>query len=423
MRTEDIDDIFGAAYEEFEEKPSVNAWQNINARLDRKAIASYKRRLVQWRAVTMLLLSLLVGVILFQQSSSLDDLQQENEVALSKQRMPQQEKSNELEKFVSTEKPSRTGNTIKDSVRAVNARTVNPMADFSLHDIGRNTNYDASASIVLAHSSSLPKAMPLPMSYIPLSQVSNVSLNTMKKSTRRSSPWALTGVIAYERANYRLDNDLLPSQEKSRIQQREEHEASYSTGVLATVHLRKHWSFQTGLMYSNTSIGIKPEMMYASHDDKGNVAFKYVTSSGYAYIKAGFRPPPSVGDSLTTSVAQHNLQSVGVPINVKYSVSNRRLLLQPGVGIAINFFTTTKVVTEIKDASHRESVIITRLDGTRPFYLSLTADANIQYGLANGWSVNLIPSFKYAVTPITKDHVVQTFPYTFGIGIGTTFKF
>ena len=114
---------------------------------------------------------------------------------------------------------------------------------------------------------------------------------------------------------------------------------------------------------------------------------------------------------------------MSVPFSVRYNISNQRLLVQPGVGIAVNFLTSTKVVTEIKDASHRESVIINKLEGARPLYLSLIADANIQYSLNNRWSVNLIPMFKYALTPITKDHVVQTFPYSIGVGGGATLSF
>jgi hypothetical protein len=303
------------------------------------------------------------------------------------------------------------------------ARIADPMTDFSMDNQSINSSEDPSSSIILLHSFPLPSHWSTSTAGMPTPQDPNKQLIIIQKGVKHSSPWTLTGFVTYERANYRLDNDLPPSYEKSLIQQREEHEVSFSTGVLASLQLRKRWSMQTGLIYSNTSIGIKPEIMYASHDGQGNIAFKYVTSSGYAYVKAGFRPSPSSGDSLTTAVAQHNLQSVSVPFSVRYNISNQRLLVQPGVGVAVNFFTSTKVVTEIEEASHRESVIINKLEGTRPLYLSLVADANLQYSLNNRWSVNLIPMFKYALTPITKDHVVQTFPYSIGVGGGATLKF
>ena len=424
MHLEEHDNIFRSAYEEFEQEPSGDAWQKMDARLNSKAIASYKQRIMVWRGVAVLFLLLLVGFIFFDHSSTMKGAQRQIVTANPKQFKREEKNSNRLEKRPSTENTSETLTTISRDLTGTKVSSfANPSPEFSLQEISSIWNQSPSSSIVLARS--VPQANHFYPSFagIPTPQVLSKPTTTIQKSAGRSSRWSLTGFVAYERANYRLDNDLPPSEEKFLIQQREDHEASFSGGILANLQLRDHWSIQTGLLYSNTSINIKPEMMYASHDDQGNVAFKYVTSSGYAYLKSGFRPIPVVGDSLLTSVAQHNLQTLSVPFTLRYAITDKRLALQSGLGVGMNFFTSTKVVTEIEDASHRQSVIINKLDGTRPFYLSLIVDANIQYSLNNSWSVNLMPSFKYALTSITKDHVVQTFPYSFGIGVGGTFKF
>jgi hypothetical protein len=220
--------------------------------------------------------------------------------------------------------------------------------------------------------------------------------------------------------NYRLDNDLSAVK---KIKQSEAHEPSFSTGLLLTRQLKKGWSLQTGLIYSNTQIGISPQKLYALQDPAGSVDYKYITSSGYAYIKPSFGSPPVVGDSLTIAQAKHTLQFVSVPLVIKHSFGKNKLSFIPGAGVEANILTSAKLVTEIEDASNRENVSINKLKGTRSFYWSVTANAEVQYRVNKKIAVSLRPSFRYAISPITKNNVVETYPYSFGIGAGITYKF
>jgi Outer membrane protein beta-barrel domain len=232
--------------------------------------------------------------------------------------------------------------------------------------------------------------------------------------------WMITPFASHERAGYKLDSDL-PNNITS-IKYREVHEPSFSIGLLATRQLTRHWGLQTGLIYSHTSIGISPQKMYALQNG-GDVAYKYITSSGYAYIKPGFGTPPAVGDSLSTTEAKHTLQYVSVPAVIKYTIAKNKLSLTPGAGIEANFLASAKVETEIQDASNVETVTITKLIGAKPLYWSVVADAELRYSVNKKVLVNLRPTFRYAISPITKNNVVETFPHSFGIGAGLTIKF
>ena len=95
----------------------------------------------------------------------------------------------------------------------------------------------------------------------------------------------------------------------------------------------------------------------------------------------------------------------------------------PAVGLSANFITSANVKTEVTDALNKESVSINGLDGMRSFYTGLIADVSLQYNYNSKWSFSLLPGFKYALTPITKGNVVKTFPYSFNIGAGITYKF
>ena len=62
----DMDDIFKSAYQEFEDEPTADVWGKINAKLDKKDTESYKKRSLKWKRVSLLLLLLLAGFILYE---------------------------------------------------------------------------------------------------------------------------------------------------------------------------------------------------------------------------------------------------------------------------------------------------------------------------------------------------------------------
>jgi Outer membrane protein beta-barrel domain len=233
--------------------------------------------------------------------------------------------------------------------------------------------------------------------------------------------WMITSFASYERAGYRLDSDL-PNNITS-IKHREIHEPSFSIGLLATRQLTRHWGLQSGLIYSQTDIGISPQKLHALQEPGGNIAFKYVTSSGYAYIKPGFGAPPAIGDSLITKQGKHSLKFVSIPLAIKYSVGKNKFTFSPGAGIEANFLTSARVETELESPSNPEIVVLNKLEGTKPFHLAIIADAELRYKLNNKLSLNFRPAIRLAISPITKNNVVETFPRSVGFGVGLTYKF
>src|SRR5215467_13911938 len=61
-----MDEIFNSAYKQFSEEPSQNVWEKINARLDKKDAAAYKRKSKNWKRVAILSLLLLTASILYE---------------------------------------------------------------------------------------------------------------------------------------------------------------------------------------------------------------------------------------------------------------------------------------------------------------------------------------------------------------------
>ena len=240
--------------------------------------------------------------------------------------------------------------------------------------------------------------------------------------------WSLTAYAANDWAHYTLDNDVQdnngqPDNDKDEIDSREKHEPSVSAGLMATWQFSKTFALKTGVSYSNTAIGIEPQKMYAVQSPDRGIAYKYITSSGYSYIKPGFGSPPAVGDSLIAANAQHNLQTVSLPVMLQYKIEKKKFAILPSAGIAANFITGANVRTEVEDAFNRENVTIDRLKGLKSFYFSFLADASMQYKLNNRLAFNIMPQVKYALSSITKGNVVKTYPNSFGLGFGITYKF
>jgi hypothetical protein len=224
---------------------------------------------------------------------------------------------------------------------------------------------------------------------------------------------------------YQLDNDVQNNgnnqDEKEEINKREKHKSSFSTGLLGTWQFTKKWGLKTGFIYSNTTIIIDPQEIYASQKPDGKVAYEYITSSGYGYVKPGFGAPPAIGDSIQSTEAQHNLQSLSVPLLISYTFDINKISVMPSAGITANFVTGANVQTHVTDAFNREAVTINDLN-MRAFYAGFMTDINLQYNFSKRWSFDILSAFKYALTPITKRNVVKTRPYSFAIGTGITYK-
>ncbi len=240
--------------------------------------------------------------------------------------------------------------------------------------------------------------------------------------------WTLTAYSSLDKSDYNLNNDQPDNiagiqDKKEQISNREKHELSFSAGIMATRQLTRHFGFKTGIIYSNTSISIDPQEIYATLEPDGSIGYKYITSSGYGYVKPKFGGTPALGDSIQSSIARHNLQSFGIPFQVFYRVDKRKFSIMPSVGISLNFITSATVQTQVKDAFNREAIMINGLNGMKKVYIGLIADINFQYNYNNRWAFNLLPTLRYAVTPITQSNVVKTYPYSLGVGAGITYKF
>ena len=458
-----IDELFKAAYKQFSEDPSREVWEKINASLDKKDAADYKRKSKRWKQVAIFSLLLLSGVILNETNILRTSFSQSNKPSLTS--VKTKEKTITLEHSLPGEPKSSAREIINNPVAEENR--INPDALVTLdHPTGlpeitnkpgssindilqEESGYDQGEISALQSASEnineknllKSNAYSLNEIVIPsvekkyhneivagqLSYVPSPHVNLSDMSSKNGNPledqnkWNISGFVSSDRAGYRLDRDQ-PTIAK--IREDEDHLPSFSTGVLLTRHIKKRFGLQTGIIYSNTAIAISPQKIYASQNQMGKVLYKYVTSSGNAYIKPGFASSPYPGDSLRAEHAEHNLQYIITPLVIRYNlISSPKIILSSGFGPAANFLTNAKIETDVEGAANREHVVINKLEGIKTFNWSLVGDASLDYFASKKISLNLRSSFSYALSPISSTDDVETFPYSFGLGAGVTYRF
>ncbi len=474
----DIDELFRSALDSHEEAPSRGVKENIDAVLDRKDGEKYKKRFIFWKRTALFLLLLLAGIVLYDSglikrgrnyytakttNSGTDKTEiiypdknteagtpvntiATNQPAIQTDTAAEHQKQNDIittpgavfivKTSAAAAKNKQPGKQvslltqIQDPLVSIitpkQAKKANDPTDYRTSFQTGEPGIEAldKRISIASQAERLTKKVPLLPPFFAYHSPPKHSPenNAGKKKSNLFNPyWTLTPFVSYDQAGYKLDSDE-PSAITS-IKFREANEPSFSAGLLLGRQVAPRFSLQSGIVYRNTAIGMKPQKTYAFVDPTGDVAYKYITSSGYAFIKPGFGPQPIVGDSLTTSEAKHTLENISVPLMAKYTVLNKKVSITPGAGIEADFITKANLEVDIEDTFNREIVVVKKLNGTKSFYWSFIAEAEIKYTLNKKIALSLRPVYRQALSPITKNNVVETFPRSFGIGAGVTIKF
>jgi len=441
----DIDDLFRTLLEFQEITPSPSVRDKLKASLDKADAESYKRRFLLWKRIAIVLVAILFTAAIFEsgiftsrseRSNSIHAVAKAGQVATNNKQIERNANTTaDRKNFNPSTLPENDRLDVNSSKSGNNTFIQQPeekRQDYehqspttyvpSDQHIRTEGEYDAFSLLQINNPSIVTTRKPF------YSQVDINSFLQQKKSLENQNKhrigfrphWLISGVFAYEAAGYRLDSDL--PNEISNIKHREVHEPSYSGGVLVTRQMTIDWGLQSGLLYSKTSIGIAAQKIYAFQDPAGDLAYKYITSSGYAFIKPQTGSPPSFGDSVIATEGKHTIHYVTVPLTIKYRAGKNKFSFIPGVGIEANFLTGTRVETEIQTPSGNEMVFFNELHGAKSFYWSVAADAELRYNLNNKTMLSFRPSFHQSISPITENNIVETFPYSFRWGAGLTIK-
>jgi hypothetical protein len=207
------------------------------------------------------------------------------------------------------------------------------------------------------------------------------------------------------------------------VQSKERREPSFAGGLRIERKLNKNFWLQSGISFAQSAIAIIPQKIAAERSSDGSIAYRYNTSSGYAFVKPSFAANPVIGDSLSATEAQHNLSYIQVPLTLQWKKKGKKWSLSTGAGVGLNILTKATLETEIKDATNREIVTANRLKGMNKMYADFIVNAGINYDLNSRLGVTVSPYYRTALTSINQNNVVKTYPYSAGLAVACAYKF
>lgn len=457
-----LDEFFRDSLESFNETPQVKVWDQVKAQLDADDAVKYKRKFIVVKKIAMtpcVILFLLgiyqLGVITFGNSgrtqsnnASIESNPNPAEMHFGKTPDPNISKI-ELQnlgrlspafKAVVESKIKLSKDTENNMIENIETQYSHIVFDFKSFNQSPVFSEIKPARIDPPGISKLnTELLIIPDSNVDRSAKNSPADNTIQINTFKPS-FSLTAFASPVWAGYNLQDNLsdnintqstiqnslqanMQQDSKSKIEQRETPELSFNAGVTGNYRFGRHWGVQSGLIFNSSYVAITPQRIYATGDANGDIAYKIVTSSGYGFVKPGFSNSPAIGDSVLTTTVQHNLQYISIPVLATYHIALKKFEILSGLGVSASILTSSSIQTELEKGRNSETVFISRLQGTKGIFLSLIASTEIKYPVTNKWSLALIPTFSYAITPVTQNSVVRTYPYNVSVGIGMNYKF
>ncbi|MGD0582454.1 MAG: hypothetical protein ABR974_05855 [Bacteroidales bacterium] len=218
---------------------------------------------------------------------------------------------------------------------------------------------------------------------------------------------------------------------------------SYSSGFSFAFSVNKRFSIQMGLYYNslNQEIdGVKSYSGFTSYNtSKGADNFTVETSNGTIvsrnsdiFLANGnsvnrvtsnfsgdvFDPGKAGLDYINSSIYQ-NFNYLEVPFVLRYKLIDRTIGMNLVGGISYNQLLNNSAYS-VADGN---KYYIGSTEGLYPVTLSSSFGVGMEYNFTKKLSLNLEPTFKYFLTPMTGQAGSSMHPYTFGIMSGLFLKF
>lgn len=260
---------------------------------------------------------------------------------------------------------------------------------------------------------------------IPLTQINSSRI----RLPGRKEAWTLSLFGSGDLSSYRLANSEMQIvngqsfDDKDQLENRENHEPSFSAGLLLSRKIKQNIFLQSGIIYAANALSIEPYELYAVQKNQGGIAYKLNTSSGYVYVEPAPNTFPEIGDSLSIMESQHNLEFLTIPLIVQFKMQFSRWSVLPAAGFTANFLMKAHLKTEMNTPPYNEKVLFSHLQGLKTFHLGITGSIDLRYSINDKISLDITPTYRYALTPITRKTALFSYPVNYGIAAGVSYSF
>ncbi|HKB43362.1 MAG TPA: hypothetical protein VKC90_03200, partial [Chitinophagaceae bacterium] len=234
-----IDEIFNSAQRGFEEYPSGDIWDKINADLDKIDAEKNKRKFIAWRKVVAVLLFLLAGFALYE-PRIISDHGEKSKGKIATAREKELKKSEDIE----------ANKKLSD-----NNSNLQSLVSFQKNKVDREISKDFLLSE--KYSEIKTPMIDLGDNHVEITSIAKegivLNIPGPVRMKKRSGPyWTATGFASNDWAQYKLDNDVadnsgrLPDQ-RNIIARREKHESSFSAGIITSLQFKRQAGIKTGI--------------------------------------------------------------------------------------------------------------------------------------------------------------------------------
>jgi hypothetical protein len=437
-RYSNIDLVFRNGLKEYEILPPQDVWDGISPSLKKTG-----QRMYWVRAAAVAAITLTTGILVYSLSHTLTGIFNGPAITLNQDSRPEGKFGTYTESF-KVAKPvrialnenqsgstgeaadissSQVGSSLPDALQIKNITTDQNTLSLRKDRIFLTNNNVKSNALI-------PKSKDIAVDYyVPVAEA----------ISQKRNKWSIGAMVSptyYSMFNTKSDaSQNLTNSENAAM--------SYSGGLSFAFNVNKRISLQMGLYYSSLNHEIDGVRSYsgftAFYAIKGSDNFSLLTSNGtitsrnndifLADTKGNDRvssvftndvfDPNKAGLSYLSSSVFQNFNYIEVPFIIRYKVIDRTLGMNIVGGISYNQLLNNSAYA----MADGNKYFIGSTDGLYPITLSSSFGVGMEYSLSKKLSINLEPTFRYYLTPMSGQGGSSLHPYTFGVFSGISYKF
>lgn len=475
----EIDELFQSRLDQLGMTPPRKAWNALDAELERKQTAGYKKRTLRYQVLAI------IFALLFILSLGWQLFKPEQQKSLAEQKpftpLPSSGENTTLYQKAGTKTQPASSSDLNlttphpDHIPPAYSRAVMPKAQVvaQLKD-----SKSIEAPVKKMHSAdfadqSVPEKSPGALSYEPgmsgqyfpsedqpesSNQTTNLvsdpsvkgdelasaSIPALKKdSLEISNPpvpepktggdvkgFSVSAFFSPDFNRHRLfDNDENPAHHSidhcraKDYEGREGQDFSFSAGLLAKYELTQRWSLLSGLTYSSSVRKIRPSTLYAEAGSNAQAHYQLNTSLGTTELPNSGNLTPVVGDSVNLKTdSRQILHFISIPVLLRYEFCVKRLSGYVYSGLSANILIHDHSEISLPTTT-TETVIVNNISGLKTLTYGFLIGVGAQYKLYKGISIFAEPVLRSSITSINQNTTVAAYPYSLGLNVGMNYHF
>ncbi|MBI3502319.1 MAG: PorT family protein [Bacteroidetes bacterium] len=468
MDENNIDDLFRDNVEPLRIKPPEKIWSSLEASLEKKKTAVYKRRVFYFQTLSAILAVALIFILSYEYFNA-----SKNVSAKSNEINEISAKKNVINTLVATNEDNSQSNNLSENNITVkgkktNAEIIHSKEVFektkskkSFYDetIKRNLvsensevkkennlesnlsnekniknndaneiakqNQTAQENIIVKNDSvkiNLGKANKdssekSELKQETVSQNDSSANNTTEGSKTNQNFLSHISISAFFSPEY-VQHYLSNSNYKNDFNKNENPDFSYTAGIKLGCDLNKYWTLQSGAFFSSLSQNIKPTTLFAKNGSDGSPHYMMPTSYGTIEVPNSSSIPKE-GDTTDSYSCKQTFHFISIPLLLKYKIQSGKLNYYLFSGATFNLLIADKVNMQLEQ---KHETIQNGTNGLNKSNASAILGAGVQYNIRK-FNLYLEPAYRRSVTSITKRIYANSYPYSFGLSLGIGYHF